>query len=347
MRVPDEALATWLETLPRGKSCALFCDDLDAAIWSLDDLLAQVSPPRTVVTLDWPALPRLADELESVATALGAATVSMFPPLYATADQRRRQQPANPKIPGVFPAAERTIVAACQAARPPDLGHWPFGVQVRQLVLAIDPQTLVLLLLARARAIEDGALLSFARGSEWLAAHGKARVLVVLPAGLADEPALEIVRHRARYLRAGLRLSGPVAPIAAAPDVSVSAVLGRPHRDSEGEQRLSRFISDDPVLAPLFRFNQVVATAEGAAARVDLLWPEGRLVIKVDGYPWHSRRAPFFADRDRDFHLLASGYRVWRVDESEILDEPERVVGKLRQLVRVIGAQPGLNSASG
>ena len=53
--------------------------------------------------------------------------------------------------------------------------------------------------------------------------------------------------------------------------------------------------------------------------RVDFLFGE-RLVIEVDGAAFHAGADEFEADRERDAHLSAHGYRVLRFSYSQVLD---------------------------
>jgi hypothetical protein len=59
---------------------------------------------------------------------------------------------------------------------------------------------------------------------------------------------------------------------------------GLPHPLSDTEQRLAKALGADAELAPLFGFNQFVATVRGSRPKVDLVWTEGRVVVELDGY---------------------------------------------------------------
>ena len=62
---------------------------------------------------------------------------------------------------------------------------------------------------------------------------------------------------------------------------------------------------------------------------VDFLWPDLNLIVEVDGYAFHSSRAAFERDRQRDAELGAQGYRVVRVTWRQLTDEPEALVALL------------------
>jgi len=58
---------------------------------------------------------------------------------------------------------------------------------------------------------------------------------------------------------------------------------------------------------------------------VDFIWREARLVVETDSYLYHRGRATFQDDRGRDLHLMRLGYRVLRLSERQINDEPRQV----------------------
>lgn len=91
---------------------------------------------------------------------------------------------------------------------------------------------------------------------------------------------------------------------------------------SEAERRLLELIRAARLPAP--KVNIRVAGHE-----VDVLWPDAKLVVEVDGYEFHSTRAAFERDRRRDGELQAAGYRVLRVTWRQLEDEPEALIAAL------------------
>jgi very-short-patch-repair endonuclease len=63
-----------------------------------------------------------------------------------------------------------------------------------------------------------------------------------------------------------------------------------------------------------------------AGWEVDVVWPEHRLVIEVDGYTFHGHRVAFERDRRKDQALMTAGYRVVRVTWRQLVDEPLAVL---------------------
>lgn len=76
----------------------------------------------------------------------------------------------------------------------------------------------------------------------------------------------------------------------------------------------------------------------GWAGEIDFSWSELGLIVETDGWDSHRDRAAFEADRRRDQHLVAAGWRVVRLTWRQVVYEPERVVETLRALAARGGA---------
>ena len=68
----------------------------------------------------------------------------------------------------------------------------------------------------------------------------------------------------------------------------------------------------------------------GAEGRVDLAYPEHRVVIEGDGRRWHSRMDQMAADRRRDREAVRHGWRPYRFVWEEITGQPEMVCQAVR-----------------
>lgn len=66
---------------------------------------------------------------------------------------------------------------------------------------------------------------------------------------------------------------------------------------------------------------------------VDAAWPDHGLVVELDGFAFHRTRAAFERDRARDASLQLSGYRVLRLTDRRLANEPAVVVETLRALL--------------
>jgi very-short-patch-repair endonuclease len=66
---------------------------------------------------------------------------------------------------------------------------------------------------------------------------------------------------------------------------------------------------------------------------VDALWPTARLIVELDSWEFHSDRAAFENDRDRDADHLLAGYRTIRVTHRRLDQEPTRLASQIRALL--------------
>ena len=71
-----------------------------------------------------------------------------------------------------------------------------------------------------------------------------------------------------------------------------------------------------------------------AGFEVDATWPDQRLVVEVDSWDFHRTRAAFETDRLRDAALHRAGFRVLRVTDRRLEEDPAGMVADLRALLR-------------
>ena len=253
-------------------------------------------------------------------------------------------------------AAEKSAVSALWAQRAaahvlnntvPILPAFSAADQLRQLGLAIHRHGLALIIeLADQRAAPE-RLRGFASSTQWLARYGSLSVVVLLPRSLAQNPGLDALLYDALHLvaRAGDAETGEFQSpdtTAVCPDPKSAKeyakwlwpLIGRPHPFSPAEQLLAATLSEHTDLAPLFAFNQPVEAAAGTRYVVDLLWKEGRVIVEIDGYRFHSDEAAFASDRHRDYELTLSGYLVFRLPHSEVMANVSGAVAKISDMVK-------------
>lgn len=161
----------------------------------------------------------------------------------------------------------------------------------------------------------------------WLADHGGFGVWLVGP---------ELARLD-RFAAVSPELPGVVAQAAAAsraephrPDYP--AIAGRPHPRSAAEQRLEQRLTTAEWARGRV-WNQVhQAHSLVPPIRVDLMWPDIRCAVEIDG-PDHRGALKYADDRRRDNTLVLDGYAVLRFTNDEILGDPSRVLSVIERLV--------------
>lgn len=301
-----------------GRLVSVVCDHLPTMGLLIDGMLAHLAEVAFVLWPDWYGgiLPSAAIEPsrlpfeDRLAVALGRA------------GSLRR------------PVSMSWLTAACmlcRAGRIPLVGGSPRAVGAAQLALAIGPADLIVALAVGDAQPSRGRLLGLARAAEWLGRATGARILVVVPEALAGSSELDGINFDPLVARP--EPACPPDSLTPGRSVGVWPVLGRPHPLSPGEQLLAARLTSDEMLGGLFRSNIRVRSRLDGDFLVDLLWPEGRVVVEVDGYGHHSSRAAFSRDRRRDYELVVSGYLVLRLPHDEVIEDVEIAVEKIRDLV--------------
>jgi very-short-patch-repair endonuclease len=67
---------------------------------------------------------------------------------------------------------------------------------------------------------------------------------------------------------------------------------------------------------------------------VDVVWPEHRLIVEVDGFKWHRGKRAFGNDRKRDRMLIRAGWIVVRFTDDQVDEDPAAVAAELSELLR-------------
>lgn len=90
---------------------------------------------------------------------------------------------------------------------------------------------------------------------------------------------------------------------------------------------------------PRPRTQMVIRRADGSfVARVDMCWPQYRVVFEYDGDAPHATREQRDRDIERWNDLHEAGYAVIRVRAPQLRGEAPRVLGQLRTALRSAGA---------
>jgi very-short-patch-repair endonuclease len=96
------------------------------------------------------------------------------------------------------------------------------------------------------------------------------------------------------------------------------------------EERFIAFLDAEKIPRP--RLN-VWLTIGDDRYQVDCLWPERRLIAELDDFRSHGTKRGFRKDRKRDRRLGVAGYRVVRITEDQILNEPGALASDLQASV--------------
>ncbi len=66
---------------------------------------------------------------------------------------------------------------------------------------------------------------------------------------------------------------------------------------------------------------------------VDVVWPEHRLVVQIDGFKWHRGRRAFGTDRALDRKLVRAHWTVVRFTDDQVEQDPAGVAAELSELL--------------
>jgi len=163
-----------------------------------------------------------------------------------------------------------------------------------------------------------------------------ARAILDLAAAIEGRP-LERALNEARVLRLPSRPSlgelierYPGRPGIPAARAALALFAGGPTpSESELEEMLLDLIDRKGLPRPLL--NRQVGTPAGVF-RVDLLWPEQRVIVEVDAWGTHSSRRSMIEDRRRDRALRIAGWHPSRVIWEDFADE-DRLAAELGRLL--------------
>lgn len=90
-----------------------------------------------------------------------------------------------------------------------------------------------------------------------------------------------------------------------------------------------------------FALPQPLCNARVAGYEVDAYFPMERVIVELDGWRFHSSRASFESDRERDAALLTLGIVTVRITWSRLIKTPEREAARLRQILEARLRQAG------
>ena len=332
---PSEAeIAAFVLDAPRGSIRALGGFDT-AALRAALDRIEPAPAGRRALSLVLRPCPSAEALVESVLAALASVAQSLWPlwwgasmPDRDDALGRAAARLAARAAPGVSAPWAEAAARLALKGRPPRVKGTHPAIEIAELARIISPSGLVLIVHGdEASRGPHGA--AWVRAMEWVAEHIDGAVVAMFAQLPPTAPPFDRILYDAL---AATR--APAPPEIVEPASWLAPWRGLPHPMSEVEQRLAKALGADPELGALFAFNQTVRTVRGATPKVDLLWPQGRLAIEIDGYGSHGNRMAFMQDRHRDYELILSGFLVLRLTNDEIAEDLEKALEKIRDVVK-------------
>ncbi len=331
---------TFYETITPGTvkiGCYLNCQEVLGMLSRMAEIKGD-----TLILKHWTTLPTQPEIIKTYIERVAEVALMIWPYWYgrsqwfqlgATADQvvlnDLRAAQLQQTIPQLSLPWLKAAISKCLHSKTPILDRFSPAVQLIQLGLAVDPKALMMGLVIEDPQPQPAHLLGLARAASWLAATASIRVMVLGTDDLKDHPELDSIAYGA------VLLDQEVISTTHEETLNVTwGVRGVPHPFSPGEQKLAPLLATDSELTDLFGFNEMVTTERGSVFKVDLLWPEGKVVVEIDGYRHHGNQFAFRADRNRDYELLISGYSVLRLAHDEVVADPIIALEKIRDVVR-------------
>jgi len=321
-------LLAWGTTRPDGERIAVCEVNLSRPVYSIiDDLVFSLAKVALVLWPDW------YDSSE----------------LFLRCEESTLQSTLDRLATGLAASRQRSLhrpwllraVTMCRANSPPVNSDFSPTVQLQQLAIAIASQNLVLVIRVSPPDLPDSTgLLALARSLEWLSREVSAQIVAVLPATWRGRAELDGISWAARIADEAEAKEPEADSAFDEPPATVSPIRGRPHPNSPGEQLLASRLICDALLGPLFQYNMPVTTVRASRYQVDLVWFDGKLVVEIDGYRYHSSRFDFANDRHRDYELQLSGYVVLRLTHESVMADVELAIDKIRDLVKLRLGQP-------
>lgn len=128
---------------------------------------------------------------------------------------------------------------------------------------------------------------------------------------------------------------------------SLADVLAR-NPNHPGTKRLRRFVEErapatnSPLEDDFLEFAKryglpaPVTNTRVLGYEVDVLYPAERVIIEIDGYPFHSDRDSFERDRNRDADMLAADFVTVRVTRDRMRHKPEH---EARRIIKILEAR--------
>lgn len=101
--------------------------------------------------------------------------------------------------------------------------------------------------------------------------------------------------------------------------------------DSELEDAFVKLVVDHDLPTPMRQVR--LGSADHLIGKVDFYYDEAKLIVEADSVAFHLQRAQMLADHQRDLELMASGWRVLRLDWWQVTNDRPRTADLLRRIL--------------
>ncbi len=326
-----------------GKVQCIFCETPDTALHALQ----QSNEYGRMLLCRWTHLPATEQIFADVLSTLADAAQGLWPHWYAqqfgefgalsVVENRRLCAELEKTLPQLCVPWLKVAIVRCQQGLAPNCGDFSRALQTAQLALTLHPQRVVLVFSVADPSPLPYHLLGLTHAALKLATETHAGIALVLPTALAGHPELDGISYAAHHLKSPTTSPEPEETS----DCLSPPIAGQPHPFSPGEQLLANKLANDSELAGLFACNQHIQTCRDSHYWVDFLWHDGKIVLEVDGYRYHSPKMQFNLDRHRDYELLISGFLVLRLPHDAVMEDVELTLEKIRDVVNFRQQQYG------
>ncbi len=108
----------------------------------------------------------------------------------------------------------------------------------------------------------------------------------------------------------------------------------RPFITVKGGPTRSEWEDAFPAFCRRFGLPEPVMSTKVLGFEVDALFVEEKLIVELDSWQFHSDRASFESDRERDATTLAAGYATVRVTWERLAQRPAQEAARLHEILR-------------
>jgi very-short-patch-repair endonuclease len=335
-----------LKKIKPGKTKTFICEDISYLLSEFQLLQAENFKNKFIVTHSIKKIPKEKNLINDFVYSLASAVYETWPLWYNKKTFFKNTIDSSPEkivedfyiekksdLKNLSKAWLKKSIKCCQQKEIPFLNNFPNKIQSAQLALTLNPQDLIFTIYVEDYFNESDKLMGLARAAEWFSKETNGSVALLLPEKFNSFKELDSILYDSIFIPNENRINYPARKFPGESKYNIWPLEGKPHPLSPGEKKLADFLSKEDELKGLFQFNKKITTVRNTNYFVDLLWPEGKLVIEIDGYKYHKNRHAFQVDRTRDYELSISNYMVLRLTHDEVMHDINGAVIKIRNVI--------------